>query len=638
MNVKIIAFYLPQFHAIPENDVWWGKGFTDWVNVKKAKPLFKGHQQPREPLEDNYYDLSDPESIRRQADLARQYGVDGFCFYHYWFGGKLLLQKPAELLLQHRDIDLPFCFSWANEPWARTWDGKAHQILIDQSYGGSQDWEAHFAYLLPFFKDERYMKIDSAPVFLVYKSQSIPCAREMMDCWNRLAMQAGFNGIHFVETLRDNSTDSRDLPFRARVEFEPANILNGISTFRLYANRARRTTVSILNKLLHRQKPLSKVLQFSDIAKASLHTPQPEGTWGGVFAGWDNSPRRGLSATIISAPTKEQFKSYLQAKIDKTVNQYHTDHIFVNAWNEWAEGTVLEPDKLNGYHYLEAIKEVKDEHRNHNKRTDKRIAVFCVTYNSYRELHDYLKSIQTATSALTASTTVDVFVADNTDRQYQTINVPTEDTGYRLKVYPFHQNLGYFGAIREMMKREACATYDYVIISNVDVTMAPDCMERLVSASFGKDTGWVAPAIISNKTGVDMNPFTTRRYTARKLKTMRLFFRYPLLHRIHHYTFHQLKRRRTHQPGLVYAGHGSFIILTKEYIARCGTVNYPVFLYGEEIYLAEECRRHGLTVVYTPDIRVNDIGKVSTGKAPKSDYYHWNHEGLTYLIDTYYTE
>ena len=152
MDIKVVAFYLPQFHTIPENDEWWGKGFTEWVNVKKAKPIFKGHRQPRVPLNDNYYDLSQTETIRWQADLANKYGVYGFCFYHYWFDGKLLLEKPAELLLEHKDIPLRFCFSWANEPWARTWDGKQHQILMPQSYGEKKDWQRHFDYLLPFLK------------------------------------------------------------------------------------------------------------------------------------------------------------------------------------------------------------------------------------------------------------------------------------------------------------------------------------------------------------------------------------------------------------------------------------------------------------------------------------------------------
>lgn len=274
---------------------------------------------------------------------------------------------------------------------------------------------------------------------------------------------------------------------------------------------------------------------------------------------------------------------------------------------------------------------------NWDKGGCKRLAIFCVTYNSYKELYDYLKSIQVAALSLTANAAIDVFVADNTTDHYENIRFRCEAMKFRLKVYPFHQNLGYFGAIREMMKREVCGMYDYVIVSNVDVTLEPDSINRLVHASFGQDTGWIAPAIISGKTGCDMNPFTTKRYTASKLKIMRRLFKYPLLHRLYHLTLHQIKRRKSHKAGTIYAGHGSFIILTREYIRRCGPIDYPVFLYGEEIYLAEECRLHGLNVVYNPSVRINDIGKVSTGKAPKSNYYRWNWEGLTYLIGRYYT-
>lgn len=358
---NIIAFYLPQYHTIPENDEWWGKGFTDWVNVKKAGPLFDGHMQPRIPLNNNYYDLSTVEAIRWQARLARQYGVDGFCIYHYWFNGKLLLEKPAEILLANKDIDISFCFSWANEPWARTWDGKAHQILIAQSYGNATDWKRQFEYLLPFFRDDRYMKIDSAPVFVIYKSQSIPCAAEMMDYWNTLATEAGFNGIHFVETLRDGHTDKRNLPFRSKVEFEPANILNSISTARLYCDRLRRAVIGLTNRLTDRDMLRNPIMHFGDIAHKALCAHAPAGTWGGAFVGWDNTPRKRLSGTIILPPTREEFKAYLKAKIAKTRNVYKTNYIFINAWNEWAEGTMLEPEETTRHQYLEVIKEIKEE-------------------------------------------------------------------------------------------------------------------------------------------------------------------------------------------------------------------------------------------------------------------------------------
>ncbi len=356
--MKIIAFYLPQFHAIPENDEWWGKGFTDWTNVRKALPLFAGHQQPREPLGGNYYDLSYPDTLRWQSHLAHEYHVHGFCFYHYWFGGKLLLQKPAELLLANKDIRLPFCFSWANEPWARTWDGKSHHILIDQVYGNREDWEEHFRYLLPFFRDERYILEDGRPMFLIYKSQSIPCIHEMMECWENMAIEAGFMGMHFVETLRTQHCDLRSLPFRARVEFEPARAQWHQSSLQLNIDRVRRRTVHIINKICQTNIPYNKPVTFSEIADLSLNTLSPKGTYGGVFMGWDNTPRKGLAGNIITSPTKKEFMAFLQAKVRITKEIYGTNYIFVNAWNEWAEGTFLEPTEDMKYQYLEAIKEV----------------------------------------------------------------------------------------------------------------------------------------------------------------------------------------------------------------------------------------------------------------------------------------
>ena len=362
MKPRIIALYLPQFHAIPENDEWWGKGFTDWVNVKKARPIFKGHQQPKRPLNDNFYDLSNPDTLRWQARLARSYSVYGFCFYHYWFNGKLLLEKPAELLLENKDIDLHFCFSWANEPWARTWDGKAHETLMPQAYGGKDDWERHFRYLLPFFRDERYIKEDNRPMFLIYKSTSIPCAKEMMDCWNAMAKEEGFDGIHFVETLRGKEQDKRALPFLAKAEFEPirTNIQQPWAV--LNYKRVRRSVIGAVNKLFHLSIPQNKPFRFADVARRSLALQSPKGTYGGVFVGWDNTPRRGLISTIVLPPTKEEFKLYLEKKIQQTEKVYQTHYVFVNAWNEWAEGTVLEPDETNKYMYLEAIKEAINGH------------------------------------------------------------------------------------------------------------------------------------------------------------------------------------------------------------------------------------------------------------------------------------
>lgn len=362
MKQKIIAFYLPQFHAIPENNLWWGEGFTDWVNVKKARPLFKGHEQPRVPLGNHYYDLSRKEVLIWQANLSREYGVYGMCFYHYWFNGKLLLEKPAENLLQNKDIPMRFCFSWANEPWARTWDGKAHEVLMPQEYGNKDDWKKHFDYLLPFFLDERYIKVAGCPMFVIYKSSSINCAKEMMEYWNQLAKEEGLMGIHFVNTLRGNQDEKRDLPFKANVEFEPARTNYQQPLLILNYKRIRRRFISMINNILGTHFMLNKPFTFKEVAKRSLKLKSAKGTYGGCFIGWDNTARRGLASTIVLPPKKEEFKEYLAAKCAITNNIYQTDYVFINAWNEWAEGTVLEPDVIHKYEYLEVIKEITNEY------------------------------------------------------------------------------------------------------------------------------------------------------------------------------------------------------------------------------------------------------------------------------------
>lgn len=195
--MKIIAFYLPQFHDIPENDEWWGKGFTEWVNVKKAQPLYKGHEQPRIPMNENYYNLLDDNVKIWQANIAKEYGIYGFCYYHYWFGGKLLLEKPMEQMLANPKVDIPFCISWANEPWTKAWVNES-KVLIPQFYGGKKEWKEHFDYLLPFFKDNRYIKEDNKPLFIIYRAEVIDCLNDMLDYWTELARQNGFSGMKYA--------------------------------------------------------------------------------------------------------------------------------------------------------------------------------------------------------------------------------------------------------------------------------------------------------------------------------------------------------------------------------------------------------------------------------------------------------
>ena len=196
--MKILAMYLPQYHCFKENDEWWGKGFTEWTNTKKAKPLYKNHYQPKEPLNDNYYDLSNKETMEKQAKLAKEYGIYGFVYYHYWFNGKKLLHKPLEDMLLNKKVKINFCLSWANEPWTRSWDGKSKEIIMPQEYGDKNDWVNHYNYFKNFFLDDRYIKINNMPVLFIYRISSIDNFDEMFKKWNELAVEDEFDGIYLV--------------------------------------------------------------------------------------------------------------------------------------------------------------------------------------------------------------------------------------------------------------------------------------------------------------------------------------------------------------------------------------------------------------------------------------------------------
>jgi hypothetical protein len=362
--MKIIAFYLPQFHAIPENDKWWGKGFTEWTNTKKAKPLFIKHYQPREPLNDDYYDLSDINTIKNQTKIARKYGVGGFCFYHYWFSGKKLLEKPIENLLKHKEIRFPFCLSWANEPWTRTWDGDrgAKKILINQSYGNESDWENHFNYLLQFFSDPRYLCIDNKPIFLIYRAEHIPNCSRMLRFWDKLAKENGLEGIYFIKTLTSENTDYKKYRFDAAVEFEPFRTL---SYYKKKAGRKCLTgikkTISKIPLLWSFSLPFVNYNEFYRLMEQRQRNAN-EKVYLGAFVDWDNTARRERNPLLIfKGVSPKNFKRNLKKQINRSI-ELENEFIFINAWNEWAEGTYLEPDKRYGFAYLNAVKQSLEEY------------------------------------------------------------------------------------------------------------------------------------------------------------------------------------------------------------------------------------------------------------------------------------
>ena len=361
--MRPIALYLPQYHEIEENNKWWGKGFTEWNSVKQAKPYFKGHYQPKEPLNDNYYDLSDENANtwKWQAALAKEYGIYGFCIYHYWFKDcKKILEKPAEVLLSHKEIDINYFFCWANEPWKRTWYSYNQELLMPQEYGGVNEWTKHYEYFRSFFLDRRYIKIENRPVIAIYRCAAIDELEEMRKVWDMLARKDGFDGVHLISGntsfLKEKRTELIDSIYR----FEPAYTLHYCIPKRkriwLYG---RRKIVTLLNQILDK-KHIEDVENMKTLYKYMPCNMEEDGikVFPGICPSWDNTPRKKWKGTYFKNSTPELFKEKLRF-FDTILDA--SDFIFINAWNEWSEGAYLEPDKRNSFKFLQAIKDVVGE-------------------------------------------------------------------------------------------------------------------------------------------------------------------------------------------------------------------------------------------------------------------------------------
>lgn len=363
--MKIITFYLPQFHCFPENDEWWGKGFTEWTNVKNAVPLFTGHNQPRIPLNKNYYDLTDGETLKWQSDLAKKYGIYGFCYYHYWFNGKLLMEKPMEMMLNDKSIDLPFCICWANENWTKAWAKRSKEILIAQKYENKKDWENHFLYLLKFFKDPRYIYENNKPILIIYRPEQIPCLQELLLYWEKRAKEEGLHGISFIYQQRffDHQKDKGGELFDYGIEYQPGYAME--EQKKSFGIVIRKLLNVVVNRFKLRQTKLSTIIYDYDktwqyILKMS---PKDKKMIPGAFVDWDNTPRYKGMASLFQGVTPKKFEKYLSLQIQNAKQKYHKDMIFLFAWNEWGEGGYLEPDELNGYGMLAAIKNALDKNQ-----------------------------------------------------------------------------------------------------------------------------------------------------------------------------------------------------------------------------------------------------------------------------------
>lgn len=365
--MKVICMYLPQYHEFPENNEWWGQGYTEWTAVKRAKPLFAGHIQPRVPLNRNYYDLhlDGVSTLKWQAELANEYGVYGFCFYQYYFKGKKLMQTPMEILLSHKEIPMRYCICWANETWTRTWYGLADQVLMKQEYGTESDWRNHFDYLLPFFQDERYIKVDGKPVFQIYRSFDIEKLKDMLECFQRWAREAGFAGIYVVSGKTAGEQEKRKQLIDGYYFFEPGYTLkHDFGAIRQKQYEISVFCKTLFNKLFHKQQ-LERSIKADWILSKIEQRTYAENEFPGLIPDWDNTPRRSYKGLVYKGTTPERFEKTLRILKDKVAGRA-CDFVYINAWNEWGEGAFLEPDESRGYAYLEAVKRVMSED-NHAK-------------------------------------------------------------------------------------------------------------------------------------------------------------------------------------------------------------------------------------------------------------------------------
>lgn len=362
--IKKLCFYLPQYHAIPENDRWWGKGFTEWTNVKKTLPRFKGHRQPQIPSDLGYYDLTDAKTQEQQAEMAFQYGIDGFIYYHYWFHGKRLLNEPIDNVLKSQKPDFPFAFCWANETWTRAWDGLDKEILIEQKYSDSDHIE-HVSFLLECFKDARYIKINSRPLFLIYRPNHIKSLKLFVDTLNSEAKKKGFPSVYLcgVKSSFKNESElaeTRHL-YDGIVDFQPnaEDFPKPDDFFTKLVTELKKILPDSIYQTLKLKGKGNKIISYKKLIdfKKQQTLDIHDRVFPCIFPSWDNSPRRD-TATIIQNDDPLLFKSwYNSAQEHVKFYDKNEQFVFINAWNEWAEGCHLEPDTEMGLQFLQALKD-----------------------------------------------------------------------------------------------------------------------------------------------------------------------------------------------------------------------------------------------------------------------------------------
>jgi lipopolysaccharide biosynthesis protein len=357
--VRAVAFHLPQYHPIPENDEWWGVGFTEWANVTRARPLFRWHHQPHLPADLGFYDLRLPEARAAQAELARDYGIHGFCFYHYWFNGRRLLERPVDDILASGEPDIPFCLCWANENWTRAWDGGERHVLMEQRYSVDDD-RRHIRWLCRAFADRRYIRVCGKPVFLVYRVSRFPDPRRTAETWRIEAERAGIGEIYLchMQSFASEHRDPAEFGFDAAVEFQPDWKTLGPAKHRTKTWHWLRRL-----RLAPRAYGRARVYDYAAMVRRMLAKPQADYTcFPAVTPMWDNSPRRKSDCVIVRGSTPQLYEQWLRRTVQERLPRgAEEDLVFINAWNEWGEGNHLEPCQRWGRQYLEATQRALEQ-------------------------------------------------------------------------------------------------------------------------------------------------------------------------------------------------------------------------------------------------------------------------------------
>jgi lipopolysaccharide biosynthesis protein len=357
-KIKPIAIYLPQFHPIPENDIWWGKGFTEWTNVTKSQPRFEGHYQPHLPADLGFYDLRLEEARLAQEQLAKAFGIHGFCYYHYWFNGKRLLQEPLDRKLKNTKEDLPFMMCWANENWTRVWNGGGSDVLLQQNYSEEDDYN-HIRFLIQYFKDDRYIKVNGKPVFVIYRPKFFPNIENTIEIWREEVRKAGFPDLYIgfsqnFEHQYEPKTKGFDFAFEFQPDFLDSSKKNPFR--RTFMEKAIR---KIKKKIKIKVSALNYYIDYSGFVDKQTEKDFKENVYPGIAPMWDNSARRKDNPFILHNSTPEKYKKWLSHIKENYPWDTVPEHfLFINAWNEWAEGNHLEPCQKWGTAYLQATKDV----------------------------------------------------------------------------------------------------------------------------------------------------------------------------------------------------------------------------------------------------------------------------------------